>query len=563
MPPSRRILCAVALGVIAAALYVRGLGRAPLWEPDEGRYAEIAREMAVSGDYVTPRDDGLRYFEKPPLVYWCDAAALSLFGKREFAVRLPAALFTAGEVAVTFAIADLMFDTAASLLAGAVLILSPLVFAFALFATLDPALAFFLTAGLGAFYAASREPDLGAGDGRLWMIVAAALLALGTLSKGPVALVLGGAIALVWLVWERRAGDLARFPFFTCAAVYAAIVAPWFILAELRNPGFLHFFLVHEHLQRYLQSQEHGWGPWFFVPIVVAGAWPWLYFVPPALSGFRQQSERASAIRFLLVWFAVIFVFFSIPRSKLGSYILPAMPPIAIVAGLGLSSLRNVASSHSQRTIRNFAIVNGILLVVGAIVIFGFLHDWLWPGVEGLIAAVALCGAAIGCAALVAEFRPPWLAVGLLAASTFIASFAATQMRNDLSERMSYRSLASAIQPYLNKNDCLLGSYRHYEQALPFYTGKREVPVEYLGEIAEFEPSGSVPDAFITRDDRLRALWSSRRCFILIANRSDFASLASELAPRPIVLGCEGKKLALGNLLPPGFTGTPADCSAP
>src|ERR1700720_2679786 len=102
----------------ALILYLPGLGRPALWEPDEGRYAEIAREMYLSGDYVTPRDNFVRYFEKPPLVYWAESAAIGIFGAHEFAVRLPAALFSVGEVVITAAIADVMFGEAVAILSA-------------------------------------------------------------------------------------------------------------------------------------------------------------------------------------------------------------------------------------------------------------------------------------------------------------------------------------------------------------------------------------------------------------------------------------------------------------
>ncbi|MGA7873508.1 MAG: phospholipid carrier-dependent glycosyltransferase, partial [Candidatus Binatus sp.] len=327
--------------LFAAILYLPGLGRPALWEPDEGRYAEIAREMVVSGDYVTPRDDFELYFEKPPLVYWAEAASIHAFGVNEFAVRLPAALFSIGQVVVTAALAEVMLGVSAGFFAALALALSPLFFGFARFATLDPALAFFLTAALGALYVAARDDSLSRPSSRRWMLISAAMLALGTLAKGPVALLLGGAIAFIWLASGRRLAEIRRMPLVWCGVIYAAIVAPWFILVEMRNPGFLRFFFIHEHLERYVASNEHGWGPWFFISIVIGGAWPWIFFVPRGWSAMRavdassagvaDTSGRRSAASFLAIWFAFIFVFFSIPRSKLGSYILPALPPLAIV----------------------------------------------------------------------------------------------------------------------------------------------------------------------------------------------------------------------------------------
>ncbi len=275
--------------VLAAILYLPGLGRPALWEPDEGRYAEIAREMVLSGDYVTPRDDFELYFEKPPLVYWAEAASIEIFGVNEFAVRLPAALFSVGQVVVTAALAEVMFGATAGFFAALVLALSPLFFGFARFATLDPALAFFLTAALAAFYLAAREDSFSQPSARRWMLISAAMLALGTLAKGPIALLLGGAIALAWLAVERRLREIVRMPLVWCGMIYAAIVLPWFILMEARNPGFLRFFFIHEHLERYVTSSEHGWGPWFFIPIVIGGAWPWIFFVPLGWSAMRTD----------------------------------------------------------------------------------------------------------------------------------------------------------------------------------------------------------------------------------------------------------------------------------
>ena len=177
-----------------------------------------------------------------------------------------------------------MFGEAVAILAAIALALSPLFFGFARFATLDPALAFFMTAALGAFYMAARARDFSRGEGRRWFVACAAMLAFGTLAKGPVAPVLCGAIALIWILIERRAGEIARMPWLLAIITYGAIAAPWFVFAAYRNPGFLRFFFVHEHVQRYLENTEHGWGPWFFIPIVIGGTWPWFFFVPLGLA---------------------------------------------------------------------------------------------------------------------------------------------------------------------------------------------------------------------------------------------------------------------------------------
>ncbi len=543
----RRIaLCAI----VAAILYLPALGRPALWEPDEGRYAEIAREMVLSSDYITPRDDYLRYFEKPPLVYWSEAAAIKFFGANEFAVRLPAAIFSIGEVVLVYVIGDAMFGATAGLLAALALALMPLVFGFARFATLDPALAFFITAALGAFYAASEGGDFDAGSGRLWMLCAAAMLALGTLCKGPVALALGGGIAVIWFLLERRGRDILRMPLLTCAILYLAIAVPWFAIAELRSPGFLKFFFVHEHLERFVSSTEHGWGPWFFIPIVIVGGWPWLFFIPLGIREISNSPENdrlMPRLRLLIVWFAVIFVFFSIPRSKLGTYILPAMPPLAIAAGYGLSRLGALGRDRLTRTTGVFAAIN-VAAGAAAIVAFTVTARRLPPGVAacGAIIAAAIAIAAVVAFAYARAFGRADVGVAAVTIAMLIAIGASSIARADAAPYVSYRRLARAVEPYLN-GSCILGSYRHYVQSLPFYTGRREVSVEYWGELGEFADPASEPTNFIGGQKRLLDVWAGPRCFVLVADRKDLPALAGTLTPAPSVIACEGKKVALYN----------------
>jgi 4-amino-4-deoxy-L-arabinose transferase-like glycosyltransferase len=560
MLPRHRSLRLAIYALLAAILYLPGLGHPALWEPDEGRYAEIAREMVVSGDYVTPRDNFELYFEKPPLVYWLEAAAIKTFGVNEFAVRLPSALFSIGQVVITAALAESMLDPTTGLLAALALALSPLFFTLARFATLDPALAFFLTAALVAFYAASRHDSFAARPARQWLIISSAMLALGTLAKGPVALLLAGAIIFIWLALERRPCKSREVPRVWCAAVFGAIVAPWFVWMELRNPGFLRFFFIHEHLARYVSSTEHGWGPWFFIPIVLGGTWPWIYFALIGWSAMRADDssasaspppspdKRRSAANFLAIWFLLIFVFFSIPRSKLGTYILPALPPLAIFAGYGLSRLSALATASRRRLLAGFAIANMILALV-AILVFATVMRPMNPSlaVDGLFLALIIASGAILIYALARETSSVPYAITAIALAMLAAVPLTASMREHASSLSTYRNLARIVQPYLAR-DCVLASYRHYVQSLPFYTGRRETRVMYWGELSEVSPATSVRSPFIIGSDaRLDEIWSSGGCMILIANQRDLPALRNSLKPQPTIVGSEGKKFALYN----------------
>ena len=505
--------------------------------------------MYLSGDYVTPRDDFVRYFEKPPLVYWCEAAAISIFGPTEFAIRLPAALFSVAEVVVTAALAEAMFGQAVAILAAIALGLSPLFFGFARFATLDPGLAFFMTAALGAFYMAARTHDFAGREGRRWFIAAAALLALGTLAKGPVAPVLCGAIALIWLLLEQRGREAVKMPWVSAIAVYGAIAIPWFVLAARRNPDFLRFFFIHEHVHRYLVNTEHGWGPWFFIPVVIGGTWPWFFFAAIGACELRAASNSSvrSQLRLIVIWFLVIFVFFSIPRAKLGSYILPALPALSMLAGVGLFRMWNLDRSAAQRIIGEFSgltLLGTIAVAVAAAVFHGRLGRALT--IDACLIAALLGAIAIAAFIVDREGRQPGAFVMTLALGMILVMGIATRSRNDGASEVSYRHLANVLSAQLHPG-CLVGSYRHDVHSIPFYTGYREALISYRGELAPFGNSADAAASFINSDAEMRRMWSSSQCFALIANRKDVPSLQT-LTPAPIIIGCEGKKVALVNL---------------
>jgi 4-amino-4-deoxy-L-arabinose transferase-like glycosyltransferase len=551
-------------------LYLLGLGRPPLWEPDEGRYAEIAREMAVNHDYITPRNNFVRYFEKPPLVYWITSASLSIFGQNEFAVRLQAASASIGQVAITGVLAEEMFGATAGAWAALALALSPLFFAFARFATPDPALAFFLTAAMACFYKGAQSSELPGRINSRWMLAAAVILALGTLTKGPVALVLGVAIAMLWLTLEGRGSNILQIPWFKCIGLYLVLTLPWFIIVAWRNPGFLYFFIVHEHFERYVASTEHGWGPWFFIPITIAGTWPWFYFAPFALTSsvipfsasiwpyrrktLTSQAARAdsedrrvhAALHFLLIWFGVILIFFSIPRSKLGEYILPGLPPIGILAGRGLALIEKFPFRQRRRLLIIFATINAaaaitITAVVLAVPARGLIHD-LTSDVIIMAGALLAGGIAPLC---FARGKPGTVALPL-AVSVIAGMAVGINARQKVAPMVSYRKLARLIVPYTNRG-CRLMSYRHFEQTLPFYTGARETLVNYRGELEPFGPLHDPAGKVFATSAQLKNAWTTDQCVVLVANRIDLPTLVNLLSPAPSLIGCEGKKLALFN----------------
>ena len=320
-----------------AALDVR-----KLQHPDEGRYAEIAREMAVTGDWVTPRLSGIKYFEKPPLQYWITAAAFGI-EVDEWSARLAPALggFLA-VLAVGFTVARLDSPLAG---AYAALALAGCVWHVGMshFVTLDALLTGFLTLALCAFVLAQRD-GLSPREQRWWMLGVYAALAAATLTKGPVALVVAGGSLVVYTLATRDLGPWLRLHLVPGLALFFALTAPWFLLVSNANPEFARFFFIHEHFTRFLTSEHRRTGAWYyFIPVFAAGVLPWLlvwaWTLPRSWRDAAINGAGFSWAKFCLAWTAFVFVFFSLSGSKLPSYILPLFPAVAMVLGWQLARL--------------------------------------------------------------------------------------------------------------------------------------------------------------------------------------------------------------------------------
>ena len=340
--PSRLPLnrSAILLLIVAlAVIWFLPLGWRHLLPSDEGRYAEMAREMLATGDWITPRYNGYKYFEKPPLQTWMNALTFAWFGIGEWQARLYTALTGfAGVLLVGFTGAR-VFNAATGFFAAVVLACAPYWNLMGHFNTLDMALSFWMELTLCALLLAQR-PNLPRNTARLWMWVCWGSMALAVLSKGLVGLILPGAVLVLYTLVARDWALWKRLYLVSGLIVFFAIVSPWFVLVQERNPEFFNFFFIVQQFQRYLTPAQNRPGPfYYFVPVMLVGFLPWLSVsvqsVRHALRTPRQPNGFAP-VTLMLVWSAFIFLFFSASHSKLISYTLPIAPPLALVIGLYL-----------------------------------------------------------------------------------------------------------------------------------------------------------------------------------------------------------------------------------
>jgi len=335
-----RLIPAVVL-LLACAAYLGGLSSYSLIERDEARYAEVAREMLATGDWVTPRLNGAVFLDKPPLTYWLTAASYRLFGVSERSARLVPALLGIAGIALTGWLGRRLLGPAAGILATAILASSPLYLFLSRTASLDLPFAVCVTATLTLVGIA-----LGGGPrARAAWLAASGAAGLATLAKGPAGVVLPGLAVALCLAVRRRPGDLGRIPWITGPTIYLAVVLPWFTMVTLRNPGFLSYFVVNENIRRFATDVHHREGSvLYYFPVLFLGFFPWSLLLAAAAARRLKKPRwflarlRGSPLLLPLCWSFAVIGFFSLSRGKLATYVLPAYPALALLAAGSLTA---------------------------------------------------------------------------------------------------------------------------------------------------------------------------------------------------------------------------------
>lgn len=545
--PTRAVLWTVFVAV--AILWFANLGSRALLHPDEGRYAEIAREMAATGDWITPRLNGLKYLEKPPLQYWVTAAAYRAFGVHEWTARLWPAL--AGLLAVV------AIGLAGRTLAGPALgVFAALAMAGTLWhcgmaqiVSLDSGLAFFLALSFAGLVIAQR-PGTGVDTRRHWMWIVWAAMAGATLSKGPIGVVLPAGALVVYSLVNRDLGLWRRLHLTSGVALFLVLTAPWFIAVARANDEFLSFFFIHEHLERFLTEEHQRTGPWYyFVPLALAGSLPWLVVLAfGARTAWRDGGTPRGVFswrRLALVWAAFVFVFFSLSGSKLPSYILPMFAPLALVAGDLL--LRQDSRSLSRQALPGAIVMGAIALAL----IFGYdlvvarLAEGPQP-VEILEAygpwlKAAVAVAALGAGGAVVAFRRAgivpadrfWgmtsLALSTLVAVVIaVAGFDAFSPTRSTSAILRTAQAAGPIDPSAPFYQIAM-----YDQTLPFYLGRTTTLVAYRDELAlgiDAEPQRQIPTIAAWVD-----VWRARSDGYAVLPPDQYARLSADGVPMRVL----------------------------
>ncbi|EIJ47274.1 undecaprenyl-phosphate-4-amino-L-arabinose--lipid A 4-amino-L-arabinosyltransferase [Herbaspirillum sp. GW103] len=490
------------------------LGARVLVPTDEGRYAEMAREMVATQDWITTRLNGIKYFEKPPLQTWMNAITFELFGLGEWQARLWTGLCGLLGIGLASYTGTRIFNGRVGFYAALVLASSFFWAGMGHINTLDMGLSGMMTIALCSLLMAQRD-GASRESQRNWMLLCWAGMALAVLSKGLIGIVLPGAVLVLYSIFARDWAIWKRLHLIKGLILFFAICTPWFLAVSLRNPEFPQFFFIHEHFQRFTTKIHSRTGPWYyFIPILVLGIIPWLgVFFQSLWKGTREQRDTAGynslnggrfqPKRLLLVWAVFIFVFFSISDSKLPSYILPIFPALALLIACYLEEADYKALAWA-----------GSLVALPSAVALAFIprvpslakNAYSLPLIEAHVPylyAGALIFFVGGIAAIrLARQHKDW-AVTSLATTAFLAG-QLLMLGHDPQGRYSAGvDYVPVLQAEL-KPETPIYLVGRYEQALPFYLRRTMILVEHADEM-EFglkqEPQLWLPtvDAFVAQ----------------------------------------------------------------
>lgn len=341
----------------------------PLAVPDEGRYSEIGRWMLESGDWLVPRLNGIPFFHKPPYLYWLEALSIAVLGAVPWATRLIVALHAGAMLLGLYMGASRIWGERIALRACWMLGTSLAFLVGGQYVNHDMLVASWIGLTVWLLGLAFMAPQ--GVDTKLarWGVVCAAL---GFLSKGLIGVVLPGGVIFFWLIAIGQWRKMLKFPWFSAVAILALIAAPWFVLVERQHPGMFAYMFGHHQVGRFGATTFNNARPWWFY---WAGLFllmfPWAFFALRTLwqqarkQWTNEDEQQRMGLALMWAWLLTIVGFFSIPNSKLIGYVLPVMPPLAVLSALGWASL---TCSWKESTAQRSLIGVGLLAVVLAVV---------------------------------------------------------------------------------------------------------------------------------------------------------------------------------------------------
>ncbi len=471
------------LGIFSVIFLGVGLGIYPLLVPDEGRYSEIAREMVATNDYITPRLNGIPFLDKPILYYWLQALSIQLFGLKEWALRFWPAFFGGLSSLLMYVAGRGLFNRRTGVFAALLMLTTPLYFLGAHYANMDIEVASLITAALLCFMLAQRKETKISRN--LFLYTAYIFSGLAVLTKGLIGFVFPVIIIGLWILLLQRWRTIKEMHIIPGILIILMINTPWYLLVQNANPQFFDYFFLNQHFSRFLETGFNNPQPiWFYLPIVIGGFLPWVLFL---VQTFTNSIRDIIANRlqhdmelFLIIWAVIVFVFFSLPASKLIGYILPVFPPLTLLVAQYLS---RKLDEQKLLGLQIGSILYAVLSLVVASVLFALTRLGMFStiklpilGVYNYFGFIIFVLFASGIITAVALYRKKFKVIiyNMIASMFFILLAVISAMPNI--PLHTTKPLATIINQFIKPND-IIATYNDYFQDLPLYTQRRIVIV--------------------------------------------------------------------------------------
>jgi 4-amino-4-deoxy-L-arabinose transferase-like glycosyltransferase len=488
----------------ATAIVCLSLGHRALWDPDEGRYAEMAREVLVLNDWLTPHLNYLLYFEKPMLYIWLVAISFKIFGVSEPSAHLVSMLSALGGIALVGWMAGKLWGRRAGIIASLVLITSLEYFYLACAVDINMPLTFFITAAFVLFWLGQSEKR------SVYIFLSWAAMALAVLTKGPIGIILPLGAMCVYILLSRQFSIIRASKPISGFLIFLAITLPWFILVSLKNPDFFSFFFVNQNIQRYAISDEHNKPIYYFIVVILAGALPWTLMLPSAVQEIRKRPIPREML-YLLVWFFLILLFFTPSRSKLATYVLPCFPALALMMGYVFRTDRVMKKWPLTIAGLVWMCVGIALMLFPTLVSTGTVHISSAGG-----ETIAQIGLAAGMIIIAGTLAGVWVGRRYDMAAGF-AMLGMTLMITAVSFAPlwdSYRSTRNLVQDL--PAEARLCAYGRYYQSSGFYTGKQVALTDSEGGELDFGiKRNTVKGYVLTFDELVERLETDKNTYCL------------------------------------------------
>ncbi len=502
------------LALVIILLYFVHLNSYPLMDPDEGRYAEIPREMLATGNFITPHLNGVKYFEKPALQYWLTAFSMYLFGPSNGATRVVPACAAVLNIFFTAYIARLMYNKTVGMLTAVIMATMSLTVIIGSIDILDMLISMFITISMVAFYKAHFYRQ------RHWLLLFYAALALGLLTKGLISIVLPLGIIFWYMLLTKEWRIVKDLLYWPGIGLFFIISVPWFYLVCHANADFFYFFFIREHFLRFATKMMHRYKPfWFFIPIVLVGTFPWLGFLPALFSAEGVLRHNLSKFGqkdnlYLLLWFFIIFIFFSISDSKLAPYIMPCMSPLAVLLGATIWQSLNLNYWLGHGLALTFGgWITFVVALLGTNYYYHFLPNKIVIHNASLLLATLFFGSVL---LLILWWRTKNMALTTLAIIiiSFSSAFGLQNIQSYVANTRTAQYIAADIATIRQPNAAIV-SYGDYIQGIPFYLKTRVYVANYRGELAfgSYQKEGQ---GWFLNSAELQRLWSSPRQVFIV-----------------------------------------------